>query len=254
MVRPHALACAALALLLVACDPEGTPPPGSPSQTATATLARPAQTATVGGASTAVPTPTPVAGACADPALELRVVDKQRGLPQDHIPAGLVPIDPRWAVPGLPEQSLLPDPAAAIVRLLEAAEAEGHTMRIRSTYRSYAEQQRTFQFWIDRLGETQARRESAPAGHSEHQLGTTVDVSSAAVNWELITPFGETPEGDWLAENAHRFGFALSYPQHAEAITGYIWEPWHLRYIGVACATQWRLGGQVLVRFLEGLR
>jgi D-alanyl-D-alanine carboxypeptidase len=252
MVLSRALAGAALAVLLVACS-DADSPAARTTETPTASAA-PRQTATVASTSAPVLTATPLVGPCADPALELRVVDKERGLAQDHVPVGLIRIDPRWAVPGLPEQSLLPDAAAAIVRLLETAEAEGHMLRIRSTYRSYEEQQRTFQFWIDRLGETQARRESAPAGHSEHQLGTTVDVSSAAVNWELITPFGETPEGEWLAENAHRFGFALSYPQDAEAITGYIWEPWHLRYIGVACATQWRIGGQVLVRFLEGLR
>ena len=74
------------------------------------------------------------------------------------------------------------------------------------------------------------------------------------MNWELITPFGETPEGRWLADNAHRLGFALSYPQEAETVTGYIWEPWHLRYVGVACAAQWHVSGQVLVRFLESLR
>jgi D-alanyl-D-alanine carboxypeptidase len=181
------------------------------------------------------------------------VVDKQRGLPRDDAPRDLVRIDAAWVVPGMPEQALRQEAASAIVRLLDAAQREGHVIRIRSTYRSYEEQQRTFQFWIDELGEAQARRESAPAGHSEHQLGTTVDLASAAVNWELITPFGATSEGKWLAANAHRFGFALSYPQDAEDVTGYIWEPWHLRYLGNACAAEWRASGKVLVRFLEGL-
>ena len=248
------LLCIALCGAL-ACGGGTTSPPKAATVIPAATETS-EPTASARPAASVVPTeaPTRAAGACAGPELDLRVVDKQRGLPADFVPGGLVRIDPRWAVPGLPEHSLLPDPAAAIVRLLDAAQTEGHTMRIRSAYRSYEEQQRTFQFWIDRLGETQARRESAPPGHSEHQLGTTVDVSSAAVSWELITPFGETPEGEWLAANAHRFGFALSYPEGAEAVTGYIWEPWHLRYLGVACATQWYLSEQVLVRFLEALR
>jgi D-alanyl-D-alanine carboxypeptidase len=241
--------------VLVACAGNTTLPDAPATATATPVVT----TVTVQPA-TPLPTATPAlapttnSAACADATLDLRVVDKQRALPRDEVPASLVRIDARWSVPGLAEQALLPDPASAIVQLLQRAADAGHVLRIRSTYRSYEEQERTFQFWIDRLGEAQARRESAPPGHSEHQLGTTVDVSSAAVNWELITPFGETPEGQWLAEHAYRFGFALSYPQDAEQITGYIWEPWHLRYIGATCAAQWHASGQVLVRFLEALR
>lgn len=181
---------------------------------------------------------------------DLRLVDKERGLSPDDVPTDLVRIDDQWAAPGFPGQSLRQPAADALVGLLEAAEAAGHELRIRSTYRSYEEQIETFNYWVNRLGEVQARRESAPAGHSEHQLGTTADLSSREVGWDLIPEFAETPEGQWLAENAHEYGFALSYPPDSEAVTGYVYEPWHIRYIGVDCAAKWKASGLLLIRFL----
>jgi D-alanyl-D-alanine carboxypeptidase len=124
---------------------------------------------------------------------------------------------------------------------------------VRSGFRTYAQQVDTFQFWVRELGEQQAKRESAPAGHSEHQLGTTADLSSSAVGWQLIEEFGATAEAKWLASHAHEYGFALSYPQDSEPVTGYVWEPWHIRYLGRECATAWRQSGVVLVRFLESV-
>ena len=186
----------------------------------------------------------------------LRVVDKQRGLPADYRPSDLQTIEDRWAAPGFPNEIMRAQAASAIVEMLSAAQAQGVTLRIRSSFRSYAEQQRTFQFWIGQLGEAQARRESAPPGNSEHQLGTTADVISAnsGTGWELVEQFGALPEGKWVTAHAHEFGFAISYPStEAEAVTGYVWEPWHVRYIGKACAAEWKSSGLVLVRFLERL-
>lgn len=183
----------------------------------------------------------------------LRVVDKQRGLPADYRPGDLQAVDDRWAVPGFPGITMRAIAAQPLVDMLAAAQAQGIELRVRSSFRSYAEQARTFQFWIAQLGEAQARRESAPPGHSEHQLGTTADVISRSVGWELITQFGDTAEGKWLAAHAHEFGFAISYPPDGEAVTGYIYEPWHIRYLGKSCAGEWRASGLVLVQFLERL-
>lgn len=188
----------------------------------------------------------------ADPFL-LRVVDKQRGLPADYAPDDLQTIEDRWAAPGYTAQSMRAEAAEPLVRLLAAADADGVTLRIRSSFRSYSVQQGTFQFWIDQLGEEQARRESAPPGHSEHQLGTTADVVGPSVDWDLVSSFGDTSEGQWLEAHAPEYGFAISYPKDGEAITGYIYEPWHIRYLGTACAQEWRASGLVLVRFLERL-
>ena len=181
----------------------------------------------------------------------LTIVDKQHGLPSAYVPPDLVEIPPEWMAPGFPSQLLRKEAAEALVVMLKAARAEGHELRVRSAYRSYEEQATTFQYWIDQVGEEEARRVSAPPGHSEHQLGTTVDLTSASVGWQLEQPFGQTPEGQWLAAHAHEYGFPLSYPQGAEEITGYKYEPWHFRYIGRDQAVRWAQSGLTLVEFLK---
>ncbi len=209
-------------------------------------------------ASTAAPTSTLGASTCAafartaDPFL-LRVVDKQRGLPADYRPADLQVFDDRWAVPGFPGQSMRAMATGPMVEMLSAAQAQGVQLRIKSSFRSYGDQVQTFQYWVNLLGEAQARRESAPPGNSEHQLGTTADVISAksGTGWELVEEFASLPEGKWLAAHAAEFGFAISYPKNGEAITGYVYEPWHVRYLGKPCAADWQSSGLVLVQFLE---
>ena len=104
----------------------------------------------------------------------------------------------------------------------------------------------------DMTGEVVAERESARAGHSEHQLGQTVDVTSAAVGWQLSQDLGATPEGVWLHAHLAEFGFALSYPPGMEETTGYIYEPWHLRYVGTSCAAEWQASGLTLIEVLRG--
>ena len=153
--------------------------------------------------------------------------------------------------PGFPSRLLRKEAAEALVVMLRAARAEGHELRVRSAYRSYEEQATTFQYWIYQLGEEEARRVSAPPGYSEHQLGTTVDLTSASIGWQLEQPFGQTPEGQWLEAHAHEYGYPLSYPQGAEEITGYTYEPWHFRYIGQDQAVRWAQSGLTLVEFLK---
>lgn len=250
-VRRSLAALAAAALALAACG-GGTPEvrvstPAAAATPINTTVARPSATAaaTVG--------PSCAAFAKASDPFMLRVVDKQRGLPADYRPTDLQAIDAQWAVPGFAGASMRAAAAGPMAQMLAAAQAQGIELRIRSSFRSYDEQARTFQFWIDQLGEAQARRESAPPGNSEHQLGTTADVISRSVGWELVTAFGDTREGKWLAARAAEYGFAISYPPDGEAITGYIYEPWHVRYVGTGCAAEWQASGLVLVRFLERL-
>lgn len=220
-----------------------------------------------GEEATSTPSPTPtaerppaepkqVAPTCVAPLNDelLRVVDKARALPSDYVPDGLVAVPERRLVPVGPRSAELREDAfGALVALLDEASDAGHELRVRSAYRSFAEQERTFRFWVELLGEEQAARESARAGHSEHQLGTTVDLASETVGWELIPEFGDTPEGRWLEQHAFRFGFALSYPPDAEEITGYVYEPWHYRYVGAGCAAEWAQSGETLGEFLSGV-
>jgi D-alanyl-D-alanine carboxypeptidase len=179
----------------------------------------------------------------------LRVVDREHPLDPEFVPEGLVPIPARWNFDGR-DVRLIEDAAEALDQMLVAAEEAGHEILVRSAYRSYATQQATFDFWVQQLGLERARRESAEAGLSEHQLGTTADLTAASVGWELIPAFGETAEGRWLRANAARYGFALSYPEEGEPVTGYIFEPWHYRYIGRDAAAAFEESGLILVQWL----
>ena len=182
----------------------------------------------------------------------LTVVDKQRGLPGDYVPLDLAPLGAAYLAPGF-GGSLRAEAKAALERMLSGAYAEGHDIYARSAYRSYAEQERTFAYWVSELGETEARRVSAEAGHSEHQLGTAADLTTLAVGYDLSEAFGHTPAGRWLADNAHLYGFALSYPAGAEPVTGYAYEPWHYRYVAPDHTATWKASGVTLVEYLRGL-
>ena len=134
-------------------------------------------------------------------------------------------------------------------KLWNAAKEDGVTLSIRSAYRSYETQKQLFEDYASRHGEEEANRFSARPGQSEHQLGTAVDFGGTEA--DFTARFGETEQGRWLADNAHKYGFAMSYPQDKKHITGYIYEPWHYRYIGVNHARQWKESGLTLKEYLE---
>lgn len=137
-----------------------------------------------------------------------------------------------------------------LVELIGAARADGFTLLITSAYRSYDTQVTLFNNYASRHGEEEANKFSARAGYSEHQLGTTVDFCSPTTYSN--SSFHGTPEANWLDENAHLFGFALSYPEDSSHITGYNHESWHFRYIGVEAAAEWKESGLILCLFLAG--
>ena len=121
--------------------------------------------------------------------------------------------------------------------LVLAAEAAGVPLELQSAYRSYSYQERTFAYWTERNGAAEALKTSARAGHSEHQLGTALDFRSAGgpAPWDL-NDWAETPAGAWLAANAWRYGFVMSYPPGKTELTCYSYEPWHYRYVGPEAA------------------
>lgn len=122
----------------------------------------------------------------------------------------------------------------------EAARAAGAAFAIQSAFRDYATQADIFQAWVATIGEAGALSESARPGHSEHQLGTALDLRSAESQtpaWEYAD-WGETPTGAWLRENSWQYGFVLSYPAGQSAVTCYDYEPWHVRYVGREVAGQ----------------
>ncbi len=172
----------------------------------------------------------------------LPVVDKARGLPPGFAPTDLVsPL--ALGLPTRRDQSVRRLVVPDLQRLLTEAGARGHRLALVSAYRSYAYQEEVFAAFVDdelRAGAPtraeavrRANRYSALPGHSEHQLGTTVDVSVRELDFELVPDLGDLPAGCWLAGEAWRFGFVLSYPAPgAEERTGYVYEPWHLRWVG----------------------
>lgn len=138
---------------------------------------------------------------------------------------GIVIANKTYPVPKNYNPGLDPETYAAFKRLREDALAEGLDIFFMSGFRSYEDQQRVYKGWVEKYNE-EADRVSARPGHSEHQLGLAIDVNSIEFS------FADTPEGKWLAENCWKYGFIIRYKKETESITGYMYEPWHIRYLG----------------------
>lgn len=128
--------------------------------------------------------------------------------------------------------------AEALYKLAESASKKNLNIIITSGFRSYNEQARVFMRWAHKYGTENAVLFSALPGHSQHQLGTTVDITTPEIITGEITDFSKTKEFNWLKKNAEKFGFVMPYQKGKEDITGYVFEPWHYRYIGVEKAKE----------------
>ena len=128
--------------------------------------------------------------------------------------------------------------------LLEMRADSGYAMAIVSGFRSYETQAAIFQNYCDTDGYEAASTYSAEPGHSEHQSGFALDVTS------LDESYGDTEEGMWLAEHCDEYGFIIRYPEGKTDITGYIYEPWHIRYLGKSTAKLVKDSGLTLEEFL----
>ena len=123
-----------------------------------------------------------------------------------------------------------------------------------SGFRSYERQKDVFAQNVKKLGEETARRVSATPGQSEHQTGLAMDVTSPEIDFKLTTEFEKTREGKWVLENAHKYGFIIRYPKGKEAITGYDYEPWHLRYVGKEHAAYMKEHNLTLEEYLSNTK
>lgn len=128
--------------------------------------------------------------------------------------------------------------ADAWSRMHAAARADGIELRVVSAFRSFDYQRTVYEDAVRRMGPDQDS--VARPGHSEHQLGTAIDIAGADDDTVLKSSFGETPAGKWLAAHAPEFGFAISYTSANRATTGYIPEPWHYRYVGAGARARHR--------------
>lgn len=177
------------------------------------------------------------------------LLDTLYKLPQGYAPDDLVSLpSARGGEDHMIVRDLVVDDPEAMLR---AAETAGVKLAVASAYRSYSYQAQTFDYWVAQDGLEAALKTSARPGHSEHQLGTSLDFRSAGgpYAWE-VTDWLETPEGAWMADNAWRFGFVMSYPAGQEAVTCYSYEPWHYRYVGRDAAAAVQASGLTLREWL----
>ncbi len=175
------------------------------------------------------------------------VVNKARPLdPIDYAPDDVVTPDIPAAFPALMRQAA----TDALEAMYEEAVANGVGFRIQSSYRSFSVQKRVKADHVARFGQEVSDRRSARAGHSEHQTGLAVDLTTASGQCSINVCFADTPEGAWLADNAWRYGFIIRYVEGKTDITGYVFEPWHFRFVGKELAEElWRLGNPTLEEF-----
>ncbi len=235
-------------------SPTATP---TPSPTATPTVApTPSAMPLPTVRPTVAPTPAPTPPPSGPPACRyddiltfhtdlaswrISLLDTIYMLPSSYAPGDLVDSSVVGLNTGYPIRRLLVDDLSAMVR---DARADGAPLGVQSGYRSHAQQTATFQHWVDQIGYEEALRVSARAGHSEHQLGTTLDFKSAGgpAPWE-VADWATTPAGAWMAANAWRYGFVMSYPRGAFDRTCYDYEPWHYRYVGRDLAARIQASG-----------
>ncbi|CAN7440987.1 M15 family metallopeptidase [Arthrobacter sp. LjRoot78] len=266
---------------LAACTPDGgTRPPSSSSPSATSASASQAATPPSAGspsagpetsaaatepgtvvapAPSAAPTPTsPAAGlaqqhSLTDPASPWLVVNKHRPLsPADYIPADLVQPNIALAVSGESAQ-LNSTTAAAAEQMFAAAAGDGVTITLASGYRSYGTQVATYNGYVASRGQAEADTASARPGFSEHQTGWAFDIGDGGGACSFQPCFAEQPAAVWAKANAHRFGFVVRYPWMFHQITGYYYESWHLRYVGVEAATDMAAKGIATLEEYFGL-
>ncbi|PKM52878.1 MAG: D-alanyl-D-alanine carboxypeptidase [Firmicutes bacterium HGW-Firmicutes-5] len=163
----------------------------------------------------------------------ITLVNKNHSISANYVPGDLVTVD----LPSTRDTQLRSIAAEGLTKLFKAAEGAGLELYCCSGYRSYETQSELYAWNVDTYGVDGAELVSARPGMSEHQLGLAMDVTSASVGFDLQESFGTTSEGQFIKENAHKYGFIVRYPQGKTDITGYAYEPWHLRYLGVDVAT-----------------
>lgn len=180
------------------------------------------------------------------------IVNKQRSLPEGYEPSDLVEPDVPFSFDGPHEKRQMRKEAAeALEKLFAGAKADGIELRAVSGYRSYQRQVSIYNNNVKTKGEEYASRVSAVPGRSEHQTGLAMDVSSPSVGNVLEEVFGSSKEGEWLDEHAAQYGFIIRYPKGEEDVTGYVYEPWHIRYVGADLAPDVVQSGLTLEEYFD---
>ncbi len=166
---------------------------------------------------------------------ELMIVNKFYALTSDYTPENLVtiPLDYSYGEEG--DNQLIDYAYEHFLDLWNAAYEEGHYLMVTSSYRDYESQEEIYNYRVQTYGQRQADESAARPGHSEHQTGLVVDMTSTSA--PSASSFGESEAYEWLKENAYLYGFIERYPEGKEYLTGYEAESWHWRYVGIEAAT-----------------
>lgn len=172
---------------------------------------------------------------------DILIVNRQNSVEKEYIPEDLVVVN----VPGIREIELTKEVSEKLEELFRDSRNEGVNLSAVSGYRNYEYQENIFNDSVQADGEEYASKYVAMPGKSEHQTGLAVDLFSEG-DVSLTEEFENSPEFKWLDENMHNYGFILRYPKNKEHITGYSYEPWHLRYVGVELATDIKNKGVTL--------
>jgi len=165
----------------------------------------------------------------------LILVNKFYSLPEGHKPDNLVRISNRYSFGNNPE--VRADVLAAFLDMFYEFSSDNYNVRFymaASPFRTYESQASLYNIRVTQVGRDRADQEVARPGHSEHQTGLAIDIAAYGSDWQT---FASSPAGLWLAANAHNYGFILRYPEGKEHITGFTFEPWHYRFVGVETAT-----------------
>lgn len=175
------------------------------------------------------------------------LVNRQHVISEQYVPEPLR----KTQVHGM-SQSMREDAAAALEELFQAAQSDGIKLSSVSGYRSYSKQSLIYSRKVGRTGsEAEADKLVARPGASEHQLGLAMDLATRNSS-TLSEKFGSTPEGQWVYANCQRFGFIVRYLKGYEDVTGYSFEPWHIRYVGPEHAEAIAASGLPFETYLSG--
>lgn len=190
----------------------------------------------------------------AQPADIAVLVNKQNKLPEDYNPADLVYPDVRFIFSEkIEKRKLRQEAASALEQMFKAAEDDSILLAGVSAYRSHSTQISLFERYVKRDGLVKARTYSAVPGTSEHETGLAIDVSGSEGKCAAADCFADTKEALWLEEHAHEYGFIIRYLKGKEEITGYQYEPWHLRYVGKDLAAELAESGETLEEYFDAV-
>jgi len=166
----------------------------------------------------------------------LVLVNKEYTISRDYYPVDMVDVDGSLST----NQNLKVKREAydAYLAMLADAKAEGLNFCICSAYRGFEVQESLYYNSLAANGKEYTDKMFAYPGRSEHHTGYAIDITSASMNWGLSQNYAEYPDGAWIAEHCSDYGFIIRYPKGKEDITGYMYEPWHIRYVGIDIAKE----------------